>query len=63
LAAVWLYESRGVQDYDPTTGQAVHRLRWNRDDAKTKIKEILAGVIRLSAAKVGLGTNAPIIVK
>ena len=44
LAGVWLYENRGVQDYNPDTGQVVHRLRWNRDRAEKTLREILAGV-------------------
>jgi len=43
LAGVWLYENRGVNDFDPDTGAAVHRLAYQRDRAIRTIREILAG--------------------
>jgi hypothetical protein len=51
LAGVWLYENRGVQDFDPESGQSVHRLEWNRARAEKTLKEILAGVRVLDAVK------------
>lgn len=51
LAGVWLYENRGVQDFDQETGMAHHRLEWNRARAERTLKEILAGVRVLDANK------------
>lgn len=51
LAGVWLYENRGIQDFNPDTGQAVHRLEWNRRRAETTLKEILMGNRILDAAR------------
>jgi phage gp36-like protein len=59
LSAVHLYGPRGHQDTD----QIASRLQGYKDEAEKMLNQILAGVLRLSAAKVGLGTNAPIIVK
>jgi len=49
LAGVWLYENRGVQDFNPDTGMAVHRLTWNRKRAYNTLREILAGIRTLDA--------------
>ena len=62
LAGVWLYESRGVQDFSPDTGYPVHRLRWHTVQAEKTIREILSGVVRLNAAETHRGTTAPMIV-
>jgi phage gp36-like protein len=59
LSAVHLHGPRGHQDTD----QIASRLKGYEDKAERMLNQILAGVLRLSAAKVGLGTNAPIIVK
>lgn len=47
LAGVWLYEIRGIQDFDQETGQAQHRLSWHKTDAARQIKLIRSGVVRL----------------
>ena len=40
LAGVWLYENRGIQDFNAETGQAVHKLQWNRKRAYDTLREI-----------------------
>ena len=62
LAGVWLYESRGVQDFSPDTGYPVHRLRWHTEQAEKTLREILSGVIRLNVAETHKGTTAPMVV-
>jgi phage gp36-like protein len=57
LAAVRLYEARGVEDFDEKTGKPFHKLTWCRTDAAEKLKEIRVGVIRLDAVRVA--TNVP----
>jgi len=49
MAGVWLYESRGIADYNPETGGAVHRLKWNKDQVLLVIAEIQASKRRLDA--------------
>ncbi len=62
LAGLWLYESRGVQDFSPETGVPMHRLRWFSEQAEKTLKDLRAGVLRLDVALVGQGTTAPIVV-
>jgi len=47
MAGVWLYESRGVEDFDPETGRSVHKLVFMRDRAKKKLEAIRANRIQL----------------
>lgn len=47
LAGVWLYKSRGVMDYNPDTGAAMHRHHWTEKDAYKSLREIRAGIIVL----------------
>jgi hypothetical protein len=49
LAGVWLYENRGVQDWNEETGQVMHRLQWNRRRAYDTLRAILAGQRRIDA--------------
>ena len=62
LAGVWLYESRGVQDFSPDSGFPVHRLRWHREQSERTLRELLAGTLRIDAPMVGRGTTSPIVV-
>jgi len=62
LAGVWLYESRGVQDYSPDGGYPVHRLRWFSEQADKTIKELRAGTLRLDAPLAVTGTSCPFVV-
>lgn len=48
LAGVQLYESRGIEDWDPETGRAVHRLKYVADRASMMMRKIKAGIIKLS---------------
>lgn len=48
LAGVWLYESRGIEDTNPETGQPLHRLRANKQTAEDTLRKVRAGVLRLS---------------
>lgn len=50
LAGLWLYEGRGVQDWDQETGRPAHKLQWHRVYVEEKLRMILAGQIQLSAA-------------
>lgn len=52
LAGVYLYENRGIQDFNPETGQVVHRLAYIKDRAMKMIRQILAGQRDLDATKV-----------
>ena len=47
LAGVWLYESRGVADFDPETGRPQHKLHWHKKDASRKLDDLLSGRRRL----------------
>ena len=49
LAAVWLYESRGVQETDPETGRPIHRLYWCKEDAEVKLRAVASGQMRLDS--------------
>ena len=49
LAAVWLYEARGVMELDAETGKPIHKLYWHKVDAEKKLNEILAFVRHLDA--------------
>ena len=51
LAGVWLYESRGVQDHNPETGQISHRLEWQRKRVDKFVDEVLSGKRQLDATK------------
>ena len=62
LAGLWLYESRGVQDFDPESGVPMHRLRWFAQQAEKTLKDLRAGVLRLDVALTGYGTTAPFVV-
>lgn len=62
LAGLWLYESRGVQDFSPETGVPMHRLRWFSEQAEKTLRDLRAGVLRLDATLAGYGTTAPIVV-
>lgn len=49
LAGVWLYENRGVTDYDDDTGQGRHQLKWNRDRANMELRQIRSGARQIDA--------------
>lgn len=49
LAGVNLYENRGIQDFDPETGKAVHRLIYHKERAYKTIRQILARQRHLDA--------------
>jgi len=56
LAGVWLYEARGVQDFDPATGSPVHRQAWKRNHALGIIKQVLTGTMDLDCERGGTYT-------
>jgi len=60
LAGVWLYESRGVQDFDPETGKVVHRLAWHRKRATALLSAIRTG--RLDVGAEGVTDQGPAVV-
>lgn len=47
LAGVWLYESRGVTDFDSTTGRPQHQLHWHKMDALKTLMGLRSCRIRL----------------
>jgi len=49
-AGVWLYESRGIEDFDQLTGAAIHRLSWHRDHVDRVLRQIMKGERRLDGA-------------
>lgn len=49
MAGVWLYENRGVQDFDPDTGKPQHRLHWQKIDARKTLTHLRMGQIELNA--------------
>jgi len=48
FAGVFLYEARGVQDFDQETHKAVHRLAYQKTEAETTCRKILSGQFVLS---------------
>lgn len=52
LSAVHLYENRGIQDFNPETGQSIHRMKYVRDRAMKMLRQILAGQRILDAVTV-----------
>jgi len=51
LAGIWLYEARGSQDYNPETGDVVHRLEFKRQRAERTLEELRGQLIMISALK------------
>jgi len=49
LAGVWLYESRGVHDFNPQTGQIAHRLAYQRSNVAKWLQAVRAGQVKLDA--------------
>ncbi len=63
FAGVWLYESRGIEDFDDTTGQPIHRLAHHKKQAIRTLDEIRAGKRVIDAPTTSRsGVNAPFIV-
>lgn len=56
LAAVWLYETRGVFEFDSETERPLHKLIWHKRDAERKLAEIVGLKRRLDSTL----TEAPI---
>lgn len=51
FAGVYLYEARGVSDFDPDSGQIVHRLKYNKQYAQDTLQKILLGPLSLDLLK------------
>jgi phage gp36-like protein len=47
LSGVYLYENRGIDDYDAATKKASHSLSFIQDKVMMMLKKIKTGVIRL----------------
>lgn len=63
LAGVWLYESRGIEDFDEATGRPIHRLAHHKTQAIRTLDEIRAGKRVIDAPTTSRsGVNAPFIV-
>lgn len=63
LAGVWLYESRGVQDWNEETGRPAHKLQWHKQEAERVLRAIQAGQIDLESGRFGVRTSSPTVVK
>lgn len=53
IAAVWLYELRGTQDYDAKTGVARHKLMHKKQMVMDTLRGLRAGTMILDAELVG----------
>lgn len=53
IAAVWLYELRGTQDYDSKTGTARHKLLHKKQTVMDTLRKLRAGVMLLDAELAG----------
>lgn len=63
LAGVRLYEARGIADFDPNTGQPIHRLIWHKRFAEDSLKKIIKGDLVLGAVlRTNVATLAPEVV-
>ena len=62
LAGIWLYEARGVEDYDEATGEIRDKVNARRKRAEKTLRDIRSGAIRLDATLANTGTTAPIVV-
>jgi len=51
LAGVWLYERRGVEDFDPESGNVSHRLAWHKNTAYQLLAEIKRGTRKIEATQ------------
>ena len=49
LAGVWLYENRGVFDFNPKTNVPYHRLTFARREARQQLEAIRMGRLKLDA--------------
>ena len=49
MAGIWLYEARGGEEYDPRSGQPVHRYEHRKTSNCSTLEEIRAGQRRLDA--------------
>ncbi len=56
LAGVWLYEGRGVEDFDPASGAPGHRLRWSKRDAEATLFAIRSGTLQVDITPIATGT-------
>ena len=51
LAGVYLYENKGIDDFDPDTGRVVHRLIHSKKRAEGIIRSIQAGQRHINAVQ------------
>ena len=58
LAGVYLYEGRGVQDYNPA-GHAQHQLSFHKTNVENFIKGVLVGTVNLSPLAYNISSAAP----
>lgn len=47
LAGVWLYEARGVTDWDVESGKPQHQLHFQKNEVMKLLKELMVGRVRL----------------
>lgn len=62
LAGVWLYESRGIEDFDPEFGRPIHRLQWHRQHAERQLDAIVRGQLDLNKPRSEVGPSAPTVI-
>lgn len=58
IAGIWLYEVRGVRDFNEETGQPIHRYKAMRESTYRTLNSIRNGVIRLDATPAHSGSTA-----
>jgi phage gp36-like protein len=63
LAGVWLYESRGIEDFDDATGRPIHRLSAHKDMALRILSDLRANTRTIDAPTTSRsGVDSPFIV-
>jgi len=51
LAGIWLYEHRGIDDFDPKTGRTVHRLIYLKEQAMATLEGMCSGIYDIGAVR------------
>lgn len=62
LAGVWLYEARGVDDFDPDTGRELHKYEFHRRYAMKTIDKLIRGEMTLNSPRTEDGPTAPVVI-
>lgn len=51
IAGVWLYEGRGITDFDSETGRSQHRLHWHKRSVDKWLHDLKLGKVTLDVDK------------